>query len=323
MSRFALILVVLVACGDDDGNVDGGMDAGRDAAADVGELDTAADTGEDATDASADTFDAGPMPTARLMYVAVQGDQRLAVVELGVDGSMTAMTDRDVDLGAGPGTLAYARSTRRLYVGAGNGIVTLSLDESGTPSIEGRTADTGNPVYLAVTDDETRLVSAYFGANELKLHDVSGAPPHAQLDVTSTDEEPHAALIGPNDLIYVPHRNGDVTQWYAIEDDALVDRLAEDGIVLEVCPGSNVALGVYPDWRAHPIHRLRERGVPVTVSTDDPPFFHTTMKNEYARLADAFEWDDGVFSSIAKTSLEAAFCDDQTKERLTKRLEAE
>lgn len=221
MSRFALILVVLVACGDDDGDVDGGTDAGRDAAADVGELDAAVDAGEDATDASADTFDAGPMPTARLMYVAVQGDQRLAVVELGVDGSMTAMTDRDVDLGAGPGTLAYARSTRRLYAGAGNGIVTLSLDESGTPSIEGRTSDTGNPVYLAVTDDETRLVSAYFGANELKLHDVSGAPPHAQLDVTSTDEEPHAALIGPNDLIYVPHRNGDVTQWYAIEDDAL------------------------------------------------------------------------------------------------------
>jgi adenosine deaminase len=107
----------------------------------------------------------------------------------------------------------------------------------------------------------------------------------------------------------------------AIEDLALVDRLAEDGIVLEVCPGSNVALGLYPNWRAHPIHRLRERGVTVTVSTDDPPFFHTTMNNEYDRLADAFEWDDGVFEEIARNSAKAAFCDDATKEKILKKLE--
>ena len=107
----------------------------------------------------------------------------------------------------------------------------------------------------------------------------------------------------------------------AIEDLALVDRLAEDGIVLEVCPGSNVALGVYPDWRAHPVHRLRERGVKVTVSTDDPPFFHTTMNNEYERLADAFDWDAGVFDDLARTSAEAAFCDPVTKQNILKRLE--
>lgn len=107
----------------------------------------------------------------------------------------------------------------------------------------------------------------------------------------------------------------------SIEDLALVDRLAEDGVVLEVCPGSNVVLGVYPNWRAHPIHQLRERGVKVTVSTDDPPFFHTTMVNEYNRLAEAFEWDEGVFDVIARTSAEAAFCDMATKDKILKRLE--
>lgn len=108
----------------------------------------------------------------------------------------------------------------------------------------------------------------------------------------------------------------------AIEDLALVDRLAEDGTVLEVCPGSNIALGVYRNWRSHPIHNLRERGVTVTVSTDDPPFFHTTMTREYERLAEAFDWDDGVFEDIAKSSAEAAFCDKDTKEKILKRLEA-
>jgi adenosine deaminase len=107
----------------------------------------------------------------------------------------------------------------------------------------------------------------------------------------------------------------------AIEDLALVDRLAEDGVVLEVCPGSNIALGLYAGWRQHPIAELHRRGVKVTVSTDDPPFFHTTMAREYDRLADAFDWDAGVFAEIARTSLDAAFCDSETREALSKRLE--
>lgn len=108
----------------------------------------------------------------------------------------------------------------------------------------------------------------------------------------------------------------------AIEDLALVDELAERGTVLEVCPGSNVALGLYRDFRAHPIGRLFDRGVKVTVSTDDPPFFHTTMAREYDRLNDAFDWDEGVFAAIARTSLDAAFCDADTKAMIAKKLEA-
>lgn len=107
----------------------------------------------------------------------------------------------------------------------------------------------------------------------------------------------------------------------SIEDPALVDRLAEDGIVLEVCPGSNVALGLYKDWRAHPIETLRERGVKVTVSTDDPPFFHTTMAREFDRLANDLGWDDGDFLSLNKTAIEAAFCSADTRDRILKTLE--
>ncbi len=107
----------------------------------------------------------------------------------------------------------------------------------------------------------------------------------------------------------------------AIEDLALVDELAEKGIVLEVCPGSNIALGLYPFWRAHPISRLRERGVKVTISTDDPPFFHTTMTREFDRLSEAFDWDEGVFLDINRTAINAAFCDAQTRKKILKKLE--
>ena len=108
----------------------------------------------------------------------------------------------------------------------------------------------------------------------------------------------------------------------AIEDMALVEEIAETGIVLELCPGSNVALGIFPTFRAHPIGEMFNRGVKVTISTDDPPFFHTTMDREYEMLHRAFDWDEGVFAKIARTSLDAAFCDADTKARILKTLEA-
>ncbi|MEL7115253.1 MAG: adenosine deaminase [Pseudomonadota bacterium] len=108
----------------------------------------------------------------------------------------------------------------------------------------------------------------------------------------------------------------------AIYDDALVDRLAEAGVVLECCPGSNVFLGVFKSWADHPIDRLRRRGVKVTVSTDDPPFFNTTMTREYEQLAATFDWDEDDFRAISEVALEAAFCDDTTRARIKEKLEA-
>ena len=107
----------------------------------------------------------------------------------------------------------------------------------------------------------------------------------------------------------------------AIEDPGLVDQLAEDGITLECCPGSNVFLGVFPSWKAHPIEKLRQKGVKVTVSTDDPPFFHTTMTREYEMLAETFGWDEEVFAEVTRNALDAAFCDADTRAKIAKKLE--
>lgn len=108
----------------------------------------------------------------------------------------------------------------------------------------------------------------------------------------------------------------------AITDLALCDRLIENDITLEVCPGSNVALAVVPNWAAHPIEKLRARGVKVTVSTDDPPFFHTTMTNEYDRLAHHFGWEDEIFREVEQNALEAAFCSAETRAIIAKRLQS-
>jgi len=108
----------------------------------------------------------------------------------------------------------------------------------------------------------------------------------------------------------------------AIEDAAIVKRLADTSVVLEICPGSNVALGLYPDLRAHPIEKLRQAGVKVTVSTDDPPFFCTCMTSEYEGLGKAFDWTTEDFAALNRTALDAAFCDAKTKKRLEGKLKA-
>lgn len=108
----------------------------------------------------------------------------------------------------------------------------------------------------------------------------------------------------------------------AIHDLALVDRLAEAGTVLEVCPGSNVHLGAVPSWPAHPIARLRDRGVAVTVSTDDPPWFGTTMTREWEMLERTFGWGEADLADLNGVALRAAFCDDATRQRIAKRLES-
>jgi len=102
----------------------------------------------------------------------------------------------------------------------------------------------------------------------------------------------------------------------AIEDPELLRELVRRETVLEVCPGSNIALGLYPDWPSHPVARLADAGVRLTISTDDPPFFHTTLSQEYERLADAFTWGEPEFARLNLTAAEAAFCDDATRQRL-------
>ena len=106
----------------------------------------------------------------------------------------------------------------------------------------------------------------------------------------------------------------------AIEDADLVRRLADLGTVLEVCPGSNIALEVFPDFRSHPLRALKQAGVRVTISSDDPPFFHTSLKREYELASEAFGFSDSEIDQMTRTGIEAAFVDEATRQALFARL---
>lgn len=70
----------------------------------------------------------------------------------------------------------------------------------------------------------------------------------------------------------------------AVEDQRLMAYLAEKQVPLEVCPTSNVRTGIFPSYEAHPVKQLCEAGVPVTINSDDPAFFGTTLAEEYAHV---------------------------------------
>jgi adenosine deaminase len=108
----------------------------------------------------------------------------------------------------------------------------------------------------------------------------------------------------------------------AIEDPALVDELVDRRIPLDVCPGSNVLLGHYPDRVSHPLEMLRSAGVRVSINTDDPALLGTSLSAEYVESARAYGWDRATLVSLAQTSIEASFANWDIRRRLLLSLQA-
>ena len=106
----------------------------------------------------------------------------------------------------------------------------------------------------------------------------------------------------------------------AVEDPALVAELAERGTILEVCPTSNVATAVFPDYDSHPLGALREAGVRVTLGSDDPPYFGCSIGGEYAVARERLGVDEEGLVDITRTALEGAFADDGLKRALLDRI---
>lgn len=108
----------------------------------------------------------------------------------------------------------------------------------------------------------------------------------------------------------------------AVEDSALVRTLAARGVPLDICPTSNVLLGVVPSLDAHPVERLRAAGVRVSLNTDDPLLFGTSVAREYARCAEAFAWHPSTVAAIARTSIESSFAPPERRASLLSSLDA-
>ena len=99
----------------------------------------------------------------------------------------------------------------------------------------------------------------------------------------------------------------------AVDDARLLHHLAEEGIPLDVCPTSNVKTGVVPRIEEHPIRKLFDAGVHVTVNTDDPAMFRTDLISEYRLLSEQFGFTDEEICQTARNAFEASFLPDDLK----------
>jgi adenosine deaminase len=107
-----------------------------------------------------------------------------------------------------------------------------------------------------------------------------------------------------------------------LEDPALVAEVRDRGLALEVCPSSNVTLGLVPSLPEHPLPRLLDAGLTVTLNTDVPSVTGANLAAEYARVRDAFGYDDAAMADFARASVTASFAPEATKEAMLRGIDA-
>jgi aminodeoxyfutalosine deaminase len=138
---------------------------------------------------------------------------------------------------------------------------------------------------------------------------------------------PHAGeLLGPSsvwtaiDKLHADRLGHGVR---SIEDPKLMEVIIGRQIPLEICPTSNLCLGIYPDYATHPLRRLWDAGAYVTINSDDPPMFGCDLDSEYQVLVDHFDFTADELKQISLNALRASLLPEADKTRLEGEFKAE
>jgi adenosine deaminase len=106
----------------------------------------------------------------------------------------------------------------------------------------------------------------------------------------------------------------------ALDDDALVARLAASGMALTICPLSNLRLRVVPDLRAHPVDAMLELGLCATINSDDPAYFGGYIAENFKAVTQARGLERAQLITLARNSFSGAFLDDAARQNYLRRL---
>jgi adenosine deaminase len=191
--------------------------------------------------------------------------------------------------------------------------------ESGVPA-----ADVTLDTALRLRPDG--LVSFGLGGPEIGVPRPQFAPHFEQAIAAGLRSVPHAGeSTGPETIWDSLKHLGAERIGHGIaaaQDPALMAHLAEHDVTLEICPTSNVCTRSVPSLAEHPLPVLVAAGVPVTISSDDPPMFSTTLNHEYEIAADLLGLDDAGVAELARASVRASFAADATKAGILAEIDA-
>ena len=155
-----------------------------------------------------------------------------------------------------------------------------------------------------------------------------------EIGVPRPQFQPHFDAAVAAGLRSVPHAGettGPETIWDALQllhaerighgtsaarDFTLLEHLAETGIPLEVCPSSNVATRAVATLTEHPLKTFVDAGVTVTINSDDPPMFNTSLNREYEIAADLLGLDDAGVAELARDAVRASFAPEPVQARV-------
>ena len=162
-----------------------------------------------------------------------------------------------------------------------------------------------------------------------------------EVGVARPQFKPHFDAARAAGLRSVPHAGettGPETVWDALRvlgaerighgtsaaaDPELLAHLAAEGIPLEVCPSSNIATRAVASLEEHPIREFVDAGVVVTINSDDPPMFGTTLNREYEIAAALLDLDQAGVADLARTAVQVSFAPDEVKARVMDEIDAE
>ena len=152
-----------------------------------------------------------------------------------------------------------------------------------------------------------------------------------EIGVARAQFKPHfdaARRVGLHSVPHAGETTGPETVWDALRllgaerighgtsaalDPQLLDYLARSGVPLEVCPSSNVATKAVANLDEHPIRAFRDAGVMITVNSDDPSMFGTSLNQEYEIAARLLDLDTGGIADLARAAVRASFAPDDLK----------
>jgi adenosine deaminase len=107
-----------------------------------------------------------------------------------------------------------------------------------------------------------------------------------------------------------------------LEDDDLVVEVRERRIPLEVCPSINVSTGIFPSLREHPLPKLLDAGLVVTLNADVPAMTASPVAREFELARSAFGLDDATLAQIARSGVQSSYQDTQAKQAIERQIDA-